>query len=530
MSNAIKSHYTDNSIKSSKDIKSAGNKIKEAGENTVKDKDDKRPSIERGPERGAEGIGVAAGTVAYAGARFSYQMATVRTRQTIRQAQTYHTTLKAQYKAKKSISRERVKAARRDYQQIKSQAKAKEKQSGIKSSERSQNAANKAEIKNSKYEYKATKEAQKQQIKAAKKELRSNWFELFKMKAESDIKKAIYTVLAIVMAIVVAGSVIAIMFSPSGVLMSDADEENGIYSLNSAMDAINQEFSDKIKAIEAANTFDEEIINNYGCQYEIANWSDIVAVWSVKNTSEENASFAIDEDAFQNLRTVAWDMTNITGSLDTRTETDTTAVPTTTANAQRPQPVTKTVTTLTITVTYASSDTMKEQYNFNDEQKASVLELFSDGDYLSLFEKVNAVGVPGGDYSNDFAAKSENGKFIYPTSYHTISGGYPNYSSGKYHGALDFPCPNGTSVYAVGDGVVEYAGWHYSYGNYVKINHGNGITTILAHNSQLVVSAGQTVTQGQLVAYSGATGNVTGPHVHFEVRVNNQRVNPKDYL
>ena len=255
-----------------------------------------------------------------------------------------------------------------------------------------------------------------------------------------------------------------------------------------------------------------------------------MAVWSVKNTSEENASFAIDVDAFQNLRTVAWDMTNITGSLDTRTETDTTAVPTTTANAQRPQPVTKTVTTLTITVTYASSDTMKEQYNFNDEQKASVLELFSDGDYLSLFEKVNAVGVPGGDYSNDFAAKSENGKFIYPTSYHTISGGYPNYSSGKYHGALDFPCPNGTSVYAVGDGVVEYAGWHYSYGNYVKINHGNGITTILAHNSQLVVSAGQTVTQGQLVAYSGATGNVTGPHVHFEVRVNNQHVNPKDYL
>lgn len=434
------------------------------------------------------------------------------------------------YKAQKTISREQVKAARKEYRHIKNQAKSEEKQSGIKSSERSQNVSNKAEIKNSKNEYKATKKTQKEQIQAARRGVRSNRFELFKMKAQSDLKKALYTALAITLAIFVFGASFAVIISPSGVLFSDEDAENGSYSLNSAMAAINLEFSEKLKAIEAANTYDEEIINNYGCQYEIANWADIVAVWSVKNTAEDNVSFVIDEDAFQNLRTVAWDMTDISGNLETHAEVDNSAEPTKTANAQQPEPVTKTITTLIINVTYASSDAMKERYNFTDEQKTSVLEIFSDSDYLSLFEKVSAIGTAGGDYSKDFAAKSENGKFIYPTSYHTISGGYPNYSSGRYHGALDFPCPIGTSVYAVGDGVVEYAGWHYSYGNYVKINHGNGITTILAHNSQLVVSAGQTVTQGQLVAYSGATGNVTGPHVHFEVRVNNQRVNPKDYL
>lgn len=239
-------------------------------------------------------------------------------------------------------------------------------------------------------------------------------------------------------------------------------------------------------------------------------------MWSVKNTSEENASFYIDEAAFQSLRAVAFDMTTISGKLETRTEGS--------------DDGTRTVTTLILDVSYSSSDTMKETYNFSDEQKASVLDLFADSDYLSLFGKVNATGVPGGDYSSDFAAKSEDGKFIYPTSYHTVSGGYPNYASGKYHGALDFPCPVGTSVYAVGDGVVEMAGWHYSYGYVVKINHGNGITTIVTHNSQLVVSVGQTVTQGQLVAYSGSTGNSTGPHCHFEVRVNNQRVNPNNYL
>ena len=125
---------------------------------------------------------------------------------------------------------------------------------------------------------------------------------------------------------------------------------------------------------------------------------------------------------------------------------------------------------------------------------------------------------------------ASSGKFIYPTSYHTVSGGYPNYASGRYHGALDFRCPVGTPVYAVGDGTVIYAGWHYSYGYYVMIDHGGGITTIVAHNSSLAVSAGQSVSQGQVVAYSGSTGNSTGPHCHFEVRINGQRVNPWNYL
>ena len=123
-----------------------------------------------------------------------------------------------------------------------------------------------------------------------------------------------------------------------------------------------------------------------------------------------------------------------------------------------------------------------------------------------------------------------SGNWIYPTSYHTVSGGYPNYASGRYHGALDFPCPVGTSVYAVDSGTVLFAGWHYSYGNYVLIDHGGGVSSIVAHNSSLAVSTGQHVTQGQVVAYSGSTGNSTGPHVHLEARVNGQRVNPYNYL
>ena len=123
------------------------------------------------------------------------------------------------------------------------------------------------------------------------------------------------------------------------------------------------------------------------------------------------------------------------------------------------------------------------------------------------------------------------GQLGYPTSYHSISAGYPNYSGGRYHGGVDFPCPVGTAVHAADSGVVVIAkSLNYSYGHYIVIDHGNGLSTLYAHNSTLCVSVGQSVSKGQVIAYSGQTGNATGPHCHFEVRKNGTRVNPMSYL
>lgn len=123
------------------------------------------------------------------------------------------------------------------------------------------------------------------------------------------------------------------------------------------------------------------------------------------------------------------------------------------------------------------------------------------------------------------------GQLAYPTSYRQISAGYPNYSNGSYHGGVDWPCPTGTAVHAADSGVVVIAKrLTYSYGQYILIDHGNGLSTLYAHNSSLVVSQGQSVSKGQIIAYSGETGNATGPHVHFEVRKNGTRVNPMSYL
>ncbi|MBR1762328.1 MAG: peptidoglycan DD-metalloendopeptidase family protein [Eubacterium sp.] len=126
---------------------------------------------------------------------------------------------------------------------------------------------------------------------------------------------------------------------------------------------------------------------------------------------------------------------------------------------------------------------------------------------------------------------AHSGALGYPTDYRSISAGYPNYSSGRYHGGVDFPCPSGSNVYAAASGTVIVAkNLNYSYGHYLIVDHGNGLSTLYAHNTTLLVGVGSHVNKGQIIARSGSTGNSTGPHCHFEVRVNGTRVNPLNYL
>lgn len=124
------------------------------------------------------------------------------------------------------------------------------------------------------------------------------------------------------------------------------------------------------------------------------------------------------------------------------------------------------------------------------------------------------------------------GNFIWPVR-GTITSRYgwrTLFGVSNFHGGLDIAVPYGTSVKAADGGKVITAGWHNSYGNYIIIDHENGKTTYYAHNSKLLVRVGDRVYQGQVIAKAGSTGNSTGPHCHFEVRVNGQRQNPRNYL
>lgn len=105
------------------------------------------------------------------------------------------------------------------------------------------------------------------------------------------------------------------------------------------------------------------------------------------------------------------------------------------------------------------------------------------------------------------------------------------WNGSDFHPGIDIANDMGTPILATADGVVRIAGWNDGgYGNMVDIDHGNGIMTRYGHAMQVAVTAGQHVRRGQVIAYMGSTGFSTGPHVHYEVRINGQAVNPSAYL
>lgn len=132
--------------------------------------------------------------------------------------------------------------------------------------------------------------------------------------------------------------------------------------------------------------------------------------------------------------------------------------------------------------------------------------------------------------------------FSWPLSNHVLTAGW-YYSDGSLHRAIDFEASVGTPVFAAEDGTVTSA-YHWngkvtsgdsnSYGNYVIIEHrdykGKTLRTLYAHLDNMLVRVGDTVKEGTIIGRTGATGNVTGPHFHFEVRLNSTRVNPLNWL
>ena len=145
---------------------------------------------------------------------------------------------------------------------------------------------------------------------------------------------------------------------------------------------------------------------------------------------------------------------------------------------------------------------------------------------VTLKEPVAKKVLRGKKLANGQLAQTGSGTLLWPV---------PNYKyvsrwMSSYHKGADICAAYGSPIYAADSGVVVTAGWHYSYGNYVIIDHGNGYRTLYAHASRLAVSYGQAVSQGQVIAYVGSTGNSTGNHCHFEVYVNGVRRSAREWF
>lgn len=126
------------------------------------------------------------------------------------------------------------------------------------------------------------------------------------------------------------------------------------------------------------------------------------------------------------------------------------------------------------------------------------------------------------------SSSTRSGGFAWPICAPVTSEYGPRW--GRTHRGIDFGASTGSPSRAARAGTVITAGWQGGYGNLVLIDHHNGIVTAYAHLSRVAVSSGSSVSQGQTIGSVGSTGNSTGPHLHFEIRVNGSAVNPRQYL
>ncbi len=169
-----------------------------------------------------------------------------------------------------------------------------------------------------------------------------------------------------------------------------------------------------------------------------------------------------------------------------------------------------------------------------DIKKLEEEEKQKDKDYDKLQAELNAAMAKS---SGATVVYKGNGKFGWPsasstrvTSEFNMNRLHPILKVVRPHRGMDIGAAAGTNVLAAEAGKVMTAGWNNSYGYYITINHGGGFVTLYAHNSKLLVKAGDSVTRGQVIAKVGSTGNSTGPHIHFEVRLNGSYMNPRNYL
>lgn len=150
---------------------------------------------------------------------------------------------------------------------------------------------------------------------------------------------------------------------------------------------------------------------------------------------------------------------------------------------------------------------------------ASWKSIDTSGGIVTTAPSIAAISVPAGMPLHDATLTSDYGMRTHP-----VLGGRRN------HKGVDLAQPTGTPVYATADGIVSRAEPFSSYGNYIQIEHGGELQTRFGHLSGFAVVAGEQVHKGQLIGYVGSTGRSTGPHLHYEVRVAGEAVDPRPYM
>ena len=315
----------------------------------------------------------------------------------------------------------------------------------------------------------------------------------------------------------VIGAAAAVIGSPMGIMFADESGDPNSIRLAEIIAETNADFGTAINDIVSAHPECSETTITY--DYEDGHtwasyWPEVLAIFAVHtNLNSDSDVVVINAAQMQRIQDTFWAMHEITYEVE---EVDTTPEPT----EDDPDPEQQTDYILHITVSSKTVDELAELYNFTQDQKDILHQLLSEEMRPSLLALCGGIAVA-------------DGELCWPLPGHTYISchfGEVDAFGNAGHRGTDIPAPEGTPILAAHSGTVLVSGWNDSYGNQVLLDNGAGLSTRYAHMTASAVTAGETVTAGQVIGYVGSTGDSTGNHLHFEVMQDGVRVNPMDMV
>ena len=311
----------------------------------------------------------------------------------------------------------------------------------------------------------------------------------------------------------VIGAAAAVIGSPMGILFADESGDPNSIRIAEIVAQTNADFGAAINDIVSAHPECSETTIEY--DYEDGHtwasyWPEVLAVFAVQNNLNNDGDVVvIDEAKKRMIQDTFWSMQKIACEVE-----EVTATPEPTEDEPDPEPVTEYI--LHITVSSKSVDALADLYHFTQDQRDILHQLLSEEMRPSLLALCGGIAVA-------------DGALCWPLPGHTYISchfGEVDAFGNAGHRGTDIPAPEGTPILAAHSSTVLVSGWNDSYGNQVLLDNGAGLSTRYAHMTATAVTAGETVTAGQVIGYVGSTGDSTGNHLHFEVMQGGVRVDP----
>ncbi len=315
----------------------------------------------------------------------------------------------------------------------------------------------------------------------------------------------------------VIGAAAAVIGSPMGILFADESGDPNSIRIAEIVAETNADFGTAINDIVSAHPECSETTMEY--DYEDGHtwasyWPEVLAVFAVQNNLNNDGDVVvIDESKKRLIQDTFWAMHEISAEVE-----EVTVTPEPTEDEPDPEPATEYI--LHIAVSSKSVDALADLYRFTQDQRDILHQLLSEEMRPSLLALCGGIAVA-------------DGELRWPLPGHTYISchfGEADAFGNTGHRGTDIPAPEGTPILAAHSGTVLVSGWNDSYGNQVLLDNGAGLSTRYAHMTASAVTAGETVTAGQVIGYVGSTGDSTGNHLHFEVMQDGVRVNPMDMV